>query len=578
VIRWLINAALIGGIALRLFSLDADPDYYAWVGYITDEGRWVAHARELALFGQVINHDWLLHLLLAPLSQAAHYATFELLGVSIWTARLPTALSGCALLVVFWILLRHVATSHALLAGLALLAFEVDLIVLSRVAVPEMASLLLQLLSYGLLVTGRPSLRRLFAGWVVLLLAVATKATTLPTLAIFSAIVLFQPLGAEAAGRRGRSLVAFWAGFLTPIILTAPIWIVAARRAIPALMSNIGMLGGFIHLSRPGDVATFPFHSELAPVFAVWALGACLVLTGQFAGQSKAADPQLRRYFATSASWYGLYASLMVSLGYFPDRYKLHILVPLAVNISAGISLFQASGSVAASSARNEPHPARGLVHLVLLSLPTGVLWAPLLVAGVGTTAVDATRLRVKLFCVAVAVICTLWVAHRRVRAGRSLLFLAVFPVVGVLVWLLSVRIRIGDGSFWPGAGAARPAWWSAGILAAALITVLVMLTGRRWNSTRWAALVPAAVLCYAVLSVARIAPGYAYPHYSIRDTSRILGDYLAGEPGVIATSSAEGLFIESTGACHRRPPAGRRASAVARSVAPKCPSGPRFG
>ena len=84
----------------------------------------------------------------------------------------------------------------------------------------------------------------------------------------------------------------------------------------------------------------------------------------------------------------------MVSLGYFPDRYKLHILVPLAVNISAGISLFQASGSVAASSARNEPHPARGLVHLVLLSLPTGVLWAPLLVAGVGTTAVDAVSRR----------------------------------------------------------------------------------------------------------------------------------------------------------------------------------------
>ena len=175
VIRWLITAALIGGIALRLFSLDADPDYYAWVGYIIDEGRWVAHARELALFGQVINRDWLLHLLLAPLFQEAHYATFELLGVSIWTARLPTALSGCALLVVFWILLRHVATSHALLAGLALLAFEVDLIVLSRVAVPEMASLLPQLLSYGLLVTGRPSLRRLFAGGVVLLLAVATR-------------------------------------------------------------------------------------------------------------------------------------------------------------------------------------------------------------------------------------------------------------------------------------------------------------------------------------------------------------------------------------------------------------------
>ena len=61
-------AVLLAGSVLRLAYLDADPDYYAWAGYITDEGRWVAHARELALFGRVVNTDWLLHLhlFLAP--------------------------------------------------------------------------------------------------------------------------------------------------------------------------------------------------------------------------------------------------------------------------------------------------------------------------------------------------------------------------------------------------------------------------------------------------------------------------------------------------------------------------------
>src|SRR5262249_23957582 len=66
-------AVLLGGATLRLVYLDADPDYYAWAGYITDEGRWVAHARELALFGRIVNADWLVHLFpAAPFPAISH--------------------------------------------------------------------------------------------------------------------------------------------------------------------------------------------------------------------------------------------------------------------------------------------------------------------------------------------------------------------------------------------------------------------------------------------------------------------------------------------------------------------------
>jgi hypothetical protein len=57
------------GAGLRFLRLDADPHYYDWIGYITDEGRWIDQARELALFGSR-NVRPSLHVLVGPLLQA----------------------------------------------------------------------------------------------------------------------------------------------------------------------------------------------------------------------------------------------------------------------------------------------------------------------------------------------------------------------------------------------------------------------------------------------------------------------------------------------------------------------------
>src|SRR5687768_1313015 len=111
----LARFVLLAGIVLRFLYLDADPHYYGWWGYVTDEGRWVTHARELVLFGQVRAVDWTLHLMLAPVFQGISYVTFKLLGVSIFSARLFSALCGSGLLVVAWTLLRRLATPPALL-------------------------------------------------------------------------------------------------------------------------------------------------------------------------------------------------------------------------------------------------------------------------------------------------------------------------------------------------------------------------------------------------------------------------------------------------------------------------------
>lgn len=134
--RLLAVVVLAGGIALRVLYLDADPYYHSWNGYITDEGRWIAHARAMALFHNVSSVGWILHLLLAPLFQGVSYAVFALLGVSLLTSQLFTALCGSALLLIFWASLRRSVSPEALLLALGMLAIEMDLVVLSRVAVP----------------------------------------------------------------------------------------------------------------------------------------------------------------------------------------------------------------------------------------------------------------------------------------------------------------------------------------------------------------------------------------------------------------------------------------------------------
>ena len=287
----LVLAVLLGGSALRLAYLDADPDYYAWAGYITDEGRWVAHARELALFGRIVNADWLLHLFLAPLFQAISYVVFDLLGVSIWSARLPTALAGSLVLGLFWQVLRRVATAQALLVGLLLLALDVDLIELSRMSVPEMAAMLAQLAVYAVVVTRRPTARRMVAAGLLLASAVAVKATTLPAAIIFSAIVLFQPIEDTAPKRRCRNLLMLWTGFLSPLLVLMIFAATCCRDRMSAVALNISLLDPFLKPPSVYSVVSFFFSGSLAPTINIWAAGVCFSLVAWLLRPRDAVNP-----------------------------------------------------------------------------------------------------------------------------------------------------------------------------------------------------------------------------------------------------------------------------------------------
>ena len=122
-----------------------------------------------------------------------------------------------------------------------------------------------------------------------------------------------------------------WAGFLAPILFVALVGMVARPGRLGGLAANLEVLGHFLLPARPFTITNFFLDAPFAPTFNIWAVGACFSLA-VYALTQGGGDLAVRRHFVASAIWCGLYTPLMLSLDYFPDRYKAHVLVPLAIN------------------------------------------------------------------------------------------------------------------------------------------------------------------------------------------------------------------------------------------------------
>lgn len=543
---WLALATLVLGVLLRFLYLDADPYYYNWIGYITDEGRWVQNARSLALFGTSFDHGNNLHFLLAPLFQLANYLVFVAAGVSVLTSRIFTALAGSAILVVFWRGLRSTTTPQAMLLGITFLAFQADLVMLSRVAVPEMVIMLFQLLIYFMLVLSEGTRRRMLFAGVMLWLGVAMKATMLAFLPICLAIILFMPREStetRTTPDRWRDVMWFSTGFAVPFLVVGVIWFGCCAGDSSSVAEYLSVIRQRVGLSGAYDVMSFPFEHAISPTFNVWALGLWLSMLAWMASGRDSIDSQSRRFLVTSTIWFALYFSLMLLMAYFPTRYKVHILIPMAVIMAIGISLLQRLGIQKVIGFFVNVQGPSGLLRLGILSLPTAVFAAPLLASIMGLTGTDPSRLRVKFACVLVAWIATTFVVERVRRNKQTMSFLFMFPIIAGMAWLFVETVREGGFAFWPSPETQfHAASWSLFLLVASGFSTVMARTGADWEPAGCARFVTVAAMGYLTISLVGVAPGYMDPHYSIRDTSRDLGRLLGGSCGIVA-QRAEGLF-----------------------------------
>ena len=543
---WLCLGVLVIGILLRLLYLDADPGPSEWVGFVTDEGRWVRHARSLALYGNLTD-DHNLHFFIAPLFQLSNYLVFELVGVKILTSRILTALCGGAILVLFWGSMRQVVTPQALLLGLTFLAFQADLILLSRVAVPEMALMLFQFVIYFMIVSSARSSWRLLVAGMLTASAVATKLTMLLFLPVFVVMIWLMPRNINIANEKWRDLRLYGVGLTTPLIVVAMVWFffLEGTFTFADIIGHLSTATTFLGVSRPYNVISFPFVDILSLTFNLWALGVWLSVLGWTAAyRIKKIDFLSHRYLVTSVIWFILYFFLMLTLEYFPSRYKIHVLLPMVIFITVGVSLLQRLGIEKCIEYCAGVKSLSELLWIGFVSFPTAALFSPLFISAVHFTGFQPDRLISKLACLSLSLVLfmsILWLLRYNERAVR---FFLTFPLIGGIGWVLAASVS--GQSFWPTiASPIHIVPWLLILLATSIVSVVLVSTAGWWGSTNGATVVAGCAVFYLAISLLRTAPGYLKPNYSIRDTSRDLGTVLSGHH-TIASIEADGLFNEN--------------------------------
>jgi hypothetical protein len=535
------------GVALRFLRLDADPHYYDWIGYFTDEGRWIDQARDLALFGRFVEPELPLNALVGPLFQVFSYGVFRLLDVSILTSRLLSAVAGSLLLIAFWLGLRRRVSTGALLVTLIMLAFEGELVVFSRLAVPEMTVMAIHFLVFLAITSSRRRPWTLPLAGLASLVTVGIKVTALPVVAIFALLILMQPRDPSWTGSRWRDVARFLAGLLSPLPVLGVTWVASGSPQVQVIARATALLEAFLSPGSAYGAVAFVFEDPMALVLNLWLLALWGALVGWRAATDVVADSTAHRTLVTSLTWSALYAGVMLLLDYFPNRYKIHVLVPMAVTIAVGLTLLERAGRSGLDALFEGARGVHGVFTRGFLGLPTAVVVAPLLAGVGGLLGGHPERLRMKVACTLLAIGGAALVLAAVRGRSRGPVFLFVFPMTAALMWSTVRRTGLYDVTFWPTHSfLLHAAGWLAILLAAVGFAAAVASAARPGG--RGVTSVVAfrlGGLWYLAVCLPALTPVYLTPHYSIRDASRYLATTLTGVTTPIGSSGADGLFRE---------------------------------
>lgn len=536
---WTALFLLTLGVVLRFLFLEADPSYALWIGYLTDEGRWVEQARNLALFGSLRLYNLsVLHLGLAPLFQAVTFMDFSLFGVSFAAARFFSALSGAALLVAFYLYMRRRATVGSLLAGTAAMALQPDLLFLSRVAIPEMPAMLWQFLAFICIVEKSHSIRMAAVAGILTAVALAMKATVAPVALIFSAIILLMPpdLPFQLKLRRFLAYVAVLA-LPAAVGLVLGLYVAGAGPVLDAFRT----LSGFLAPSDFHSMVSLLFYGEYLQVInfllmVAWLCGG-VFLSGARLGRSRTAAVYL-----ASLIWVIGWLLVSALMNYFPPRYVQHVLVPLIIHLVSAITLIQRADNAAFVSPADAAPARRNVFFALWIAFPMAVLASPFITGLLDLTDLVTDRLRERIAVImAVGIVLAITIVKQRHRLW--VWFGAyVLPLVTALVWICAVSFGAADRHFWAPAAREILLPWMAILAIAALITIAAFAGFRR-------KLRLPAPFAYAYLSVLvgtwvwEIAPNYLERSYTIADASVDLGRVLR-ESESVSVRDAASLFI----------------------------------
>ncbi len=512
---WLWAAVGIACIA-RFAYLDSDPKIEDWIGYITDEGRWVETARNLALFGDPNLYELSkMHLVLSPAFQALNFVVFKLVGVSFWSARLLTAASGAGILILSVLLLRRHVGSIPLLLGVVVLAAEPAMLGVGRVALPEMPSLFFSLLAFSVISKRKNSLAAAAGAGLLMALAIGMKATTVLMVPGFAVMVLFSGVDEP---RRQRLLRC--AAFLLGVGIPAALGLFAAMAvgviSPDALFHLAHLFRGFLNFTNPhGVLSRFLANPAMSSVNLL-ILGAWLCSWMWFF-RNENRGTQLGRIHRLSGIWAISWLLTWGFLEYTPGRYFVHVVVPLVLNVVAGLSLWRIVGPARVLARIGELLQSSRVWVPVWLVLASAVILSDLAIDLAGMLGVPNDRLLYRLVAAAILVAAfAVGVHFTRQRPDVAMGFIA-FPVFASLLWMAFDQVAVATLSD-PAAVHALPLARLV-ILTGAAFYCFACLRTTSDPKTVWTGALGVALVFVGL--VFQSAPILMRPTHSIRDASR---------------------------------------------------------
>jgi hypothetical protein len=255
---------LLLGLLLRVLWIDADSNYYNWVGFYADEWRWTEVARYFAHHGTVWINPRNYNTVVAPGFEAATLISYQLFGTGYQAVRIFPAFCGVGMLLVLYLHLRRRASPVGTLCAVSLLATQADLVSLSRLATPEIASMFGGLLTWIAVDAARGRRAALVACGGLLAAILAFKLTSYYLIPAFLLIVFWQRKG-EGIKTRFLDMASLGAGLAGPGLIA--MFIALSRMdQTDRLLKRIMGLAEFLQHIEFYDLVARPFVAKGAPL------------------------------------------------------------------------------------------------------------------------------------------------------------------------------------------------------------------------------------------------------------------------------------------------------------------------
>lgn len=431
---WLVVCLVAVGVLLRVLFPGADAIHPRWYGWMTDEGRWTELAREWALFRSpdLDSPVSRIHLIMAPLFQGAVALAFEVGGVTLEAARLPSRIAGIALLLTAALGLRRALHSWAWVTAVALVALHPELLYLSRVAIPEMPALVTGFLAFLLVVRPDGSPRTDLLAGVFTLAAVAFKATTglyIPALALAILVV-----GPTLDGRSAPARLRSWGiGVGLPLVIGAGVTAARVGFEPPGAGGVVSAILHFVDFKNAYDFGTtFLMGDALDDVNLILAILCPLVVAVSLRDPP---DSGARRIHRGAMAWAVWWVAALLALDYFPPRYVVHLHLALILAVSGAVALLSDPRGRSLADGWTSWSVRRRVVAGAVVALPLAVVAVPAGLVALEFVGPRLDRVRIMGPLVLLVALAVGTVGARRPVGwvfGPSLL---VFPLAAAVIW-----------------------------------------------------------------------------------------------------------------------------------------------